>query len=84
MGRPHRMACLLLIQLSLNSFLADLYDGGFDDVLELLLGLIPDHQAFTAWIGGHVSIAKLDGFHFAGFPVLKGHEFLGHSIHIVC
>ena len=42
----------------LNSFLADLDDGGFDHVLELLLGLIPHHQAITARISGHVGVAN--------------------------
>ena len=77
------MVRCLLIRPALNSFLSDLHDSGFDDVLEFLLGLIPDYQPLTAWIGGHVGVAELDGFRFAGFPVLKGHELFGHSVNIV-
>ena len=63
-------------------FFAYFDNGGFDHVFKLLLGLVPHHQALATRICRHIGVAKLDGFHFAGFPVFKGHEFLGHSVHI--
>ena len=69
-------------QLTLNSFFAYLDDGGLDQIFQLLLGLISYRQTLSTRIGRHVGVAELDGFHFAGFPVFKTHEFLRHKVHI--
>ena len=62
-------------------FLANFQDRGRDNVLELLLGLVPDYQSFTVRVGGHFCLAELDGFNFTGLPVLEGHKFFRHAIH---
>ena len=62
-------------------FLANFYNRGLDHVLELLLGLVPNNEPFTVRIGGYVRFSELDGFNFAGLPVLEGHIFLAHAIH---
>lgn len=58
-------------QLTFNSFFAYLDDGGIDQIFQLLLGLISYHQTLATRIGGHAGVAELDGFRFAGFPVLS-------------
>ena len=59
----------------------EFHNRGLDHVLKFLLGLVPNHEPFAARVGGHVCLAKLDGFNFTGLPVLEGHIFLAHAIH---
>ena len=71
------MLCSLNTLSMLNSFLADLDDGGFDHVLELLLGLVPDHQSFIVRVGGHVCLADSMVLISPVFQWLKVINFLG-------
>ena len=58
-------------------FLANSHDRGLDHVLEFPLGLVPNYESFTVWVGGHVRYSKLDGFMSPVFQCLKVTNFLG-------
>ena len=63
-----------------DSLFAYFHDGGFDNVLEFLLGLVPHHEPFAARVRWHVRLAELDGFGFASLPMFKGHKLFGHAV----
>ena len=56
-----------------DSLFAYFHDGGFDNVLECLLGLVPHHEPFAARVRWHVRLAELDSFGLASLPMFKGH-----------
>ena len=63
-----------------DSLFAYFYDGGFDNVLEFLLGLVLHHEPFAARVRWHVRLAELDRFGLASLPMFKGHKLFGHAV----
>ena len=63
-----------------DSLFSYFHDGGFDNVLEFLLGLVPHHEPFAARVRWHVRLAELDRFGLASLPMFKGHKLFGHAV----